>query len=414
MSSRNKFIISILVMLLVVLIIEYRMPRHFVWQPTFSHVDAQPFGCQVFDSVMQASMPNGYSVDRRGLMQLKRDSMLTSPQSILIITSEEVSLPDCNLILQLAEEGHTLMVAMLEIYVWGDTLGFDTKWNSMFRLRDVAGKEPDKGILTWKKEGNYKHNPLSVPVYPQMIERMMIPSDTVPSQVLMTYLEPDEAQDDEEAKPLAVAVSYPIGKGELILVSAPLLMTNYMMMSGDGWAMVGRLMDRLKQHPVIRSEGYMSVTAQAESTPFYVFLKEPPLRWALYLTLLSILLFCIFTARRRQRVIPVVQKPQNYNLEFVRLIGTLYWQDHWNPGLLAKKLTYTTEEIRRQTGIDITVTDSSPSGPIALLARHTGIDEQELSLKLKNIREAASGNHIVSDAELKTYIKELNKIQQSL
>ena len=57
MSSRNKFIIGILVMLLVVLIIEYRMPRHFVWQPTFSHVDAQPFGCQVFDSVMKATMP---------------------------------------------------------------------------------------------------------------------------------------------------------------------------------------------------------------------------------------------------------------------------------------------------------------------------------------------------------------------
>ena len=56
MSSRNKFIIGILVMLLVVLIIEYRMPRHFVWQPTFSHVDAQPFGCQVFDSVMKATM----------------------------------------------------------------------------------------------------------------------------------------------------------------------------------------------------------------------------------------------------------------------------------------------------------------------------------------------------------------------
>ena len=78
------------------------------------------------------------------------------------------------------------------------------------------------------------------------------------------------------------------------------------------------------------------------------------------------------------------------------------------------KIANNNTTIKTQTGIDITVTDSSPSGPIALLARHTGIDEQELSLILKNIREAASGNHIVSDAELKTYINELNKIQQSL
>ena len=82
--------------------------------------------------------------------------------------------------------------------------------------------------------------------------------------------------------------------------------------------------------------------------------------------------------------------------------------------LLAKKLSYTTEEIRRQTGIDITVSDSAPNGPIARLARHTGIDEQVLTLILKNIREAASGNYIITDAELKTYIKELNRIQQSL
>ena len=403
MSNRSKFIIAILVMLVVVLIIEYRMPRHFVWQPTYSHADAQPFGCMVFDSVMQASMPNGYSVDRRGLQQMKRDSMFTSPKSILIITSEGMPYTDCLFVLQLAAEGHTVMVASLEVYAWGDTLGFDTEWNSTFRLNDVAGKKPSKDTLIWTEDGIYARYPLSLQVYPQMVERTILPSDSIPSQVLMTY---QESQ--------AVAVAYPIDKGELILVSAPLLMTNYMMVSGDGWAMQGRLMDRLKPHPVIRTEAYMSATAQAESTPFYVFLREPPLRWALYLTLLTILLFCIFTARRRQRVIPVVEKPQNHNLEFVRLIGTLYWQDHWNPGLLAKKLSYTTEEIRRQTGIDITVSDSSPSGPIALLARHTGIDEQELSLILKHIREAASGNHIVSDAELKTYIKELNKIQQSL
>ena len=419
MNSRNKFIIGILVMLTVVLVIEYRMPRHFQWQPTFSHVDPQPFGCLVFDSVMKATMPNGYAIENRSLRQIfADDSVATSPKSILIITNESFSERDCNYILQLASEGHTLMVATSIPYDWSDTLGFDTKWNSLFRLQDVAGKAPSKALVAWEQDSLYAHHPLSLHVYSQMIERTMQPSDSIPSQVLMTFvsLDDDEDDDDEdvEQKPNALAVSYPIGKGEFILVSAPLLLTNYTMVSSDGWVLIGRLMDRLKQHPVIRTEAYMSITAQQESTPFYVFLREPPLRWALYLTLLAILLFCIFTARRRQRAIPVVQKPQNHNLEFVRLIGTLYWQDHWNPGLLAKKLSYTTEEIRRQTGIDITVSDSAPNGPIARLARHTGIDEQELTLLLKNIREAASGNYIVTDAELKTYIKELNRIQQSL
>ena len=189
MSSRNKFIIGILVMLLVVLIIEYRMPRHFVWQPTFSHVDAQPFGCQVFDSVMKATMPNGYIVDNRTLRQIfTDDSVADSPKSILIITNESFSERDRNYILQLASEGHTLMVATSIPYDWSDTLGFDTKWNSLFRLQDVAGKAPSKALVTWAQDSIYAHHPLSLHVYSQMIERTLQPSDTIPSRVLMTFV----------------------------------------------------------------------------------------------------------------------------------------------------------------------------------------------------------------------------------
>jgi hypothetical protein len=169
-------------------------------------------------------------------------------------------------------------------------------------------------------------------------------------------------------------------------------MTNYMTLNGNGWALQGRLMDRLKANPVIRIEAYMSATAQEESSPFYVLLREPPLRWSFYLALLGILLFCVFTARRRQRAIPVLTKPQNRNLEFVQLVGSLYWQEHWNPGLLAKKLAYTEEMIRSQKAT-------------------LSADDQYF---MNQVREAASGNFIVSDEELRIYIKELDRIQQSL
>jgi hypothetical protein len=187
-------------------------------------------------------------------------------------------------------------------------------------------------------------------------------------------------------------MSFKCGKGEFILVSAPLLFTNYMTISGQGSLMQARLMDCLKRHPVIRMECYGSATAMTESSQFYVFLKQPPLRWALYLTVLALLLFCIFTARRRQRVIPVIQKPQNRNLEFVKLIGSLYWQQHDNAGLLAKKLAYATEQIRQQ------------NVPLAA-------EDEEL---LKEIREYAYGNFVIPDKTLKYYINELNRILQSL
>jgi hypothetical protein len=295
-------------------------------------------------------------------------------------------------ILQLADEGNTVMVATTYLNEWADTLGFDFRWNNSFILSEVAGNNLEKDTLKWvsdmPKDSVYAQVPLWQSVYPQMIERTLLLPDSVPHDNLLIYNGTREG--DSVCEP--VAVSFSIGSGELILVSSPLLLTNYMTLDGNGSALQGRLMNRLKANPVIRTEAYMSVTAQEESSPFYVLLREPPLRWALYLTLLGILLFCVFTARRRQRVIPVVNKPQNRNLEFVKLIGTLYWQEHWNPGLLSKKLAYTEEEIRHH---------------------HASLLDDDLYF-LNKVREAASGNHIVSDEELKIFIKELDRIQQSL
>ena len=166
-----------------------------------------------------------------------------------------------------------------------------------------------------------------------------------------------------------------------------------MTLNGNGWALQGRLMDRLKANPVIRIEAYMSATpSKRVITILCARCVNHRCDWHLYLALLGILLFCVFTARRRQRAIPVLTKPQNRNLEFVQLVGSLYWQEHWNPGLLAKKLAYTEEMIRSQKAT-------------------LSADDQYF---MNQVREAASGNFIVSDEELRIYIKELDRIQQSL
>ena len=457
MSNRNRFVIGVTLLLVVILVIEYRMPRRFEWVPTFSHTDPQPFGCLVFDSVMKASMPLGYTVEKRTLWQMEHDSVFRKPMSLLVVSEEGPEWSDAKTLMTLAGDGHTIMVATTQLTPWCDTLGIDWHWNNRFELKDVAGKRPEKGRLEWMPAAGYEEHELLMPVFDQLIERTMsLEKDSVPPQespcpavsppespdslpespcpavsppespdslpecpcpavsppespdslpecpcpavsppesvsspeVLMEYIQPDK--DTIITNP--VAISFRIDKGEIILVSAPLLFTNYMTVSGNGSVVQGRLMDRLKHHSVIRSESFMSGTAMTESSPFYVFLKQPPLRWALYLALLGILLFCCFTSRRRQRVVPVIEKPQNRNVEFVQLIGTLYWQEHDNTGLLAKKLAYTKDEIRRQ---NVRV---SP-------------DDQYL---IDRITQTVDGQFALTDQELKAYVHELNRIQQAM
>ncbi|MBR6187656.1 MAG: DUF4350 domain-containing protein [Prevotella sp.] len=407
MSSRSKFIIGIIVLFTAFLIAEYRMPRKYQWVPTFAHNDPQPFGCMVFDSVLAASMPHGYTVERRTLWQMEKDSVFKEPKAVMIVTEEDIDNQRAA-VLRLASKGNTMLVATTDLYRWADTLGIDYNYNNPFRLSEIAGKNAKKGLLLWKNDTLCQWS-----VYVQIIERTLEIPDSIKCEQLASFFGVTVNSKNKNALPV-VAVSFRIGDGELILVSAPLLLTNYMMLSGDGHLFIARLMDRLKHLPVIRTESYMSGTAQTEQTPLYVLLKEPPLRWAVYLTMLTILLFCIFTARRRQRVIPVIRQPQNGNLEFARLIGSLYWQQHDNAGLLAKKLAYTAEELRRQTGIDITVPGGLPAGPLYQLSALTGRNPEDLRLLLKNIQQAATGNYTVSDQELKTYIDELDNLLHSL
>ena len=391
MTNRTKFIIGILLLLGIVFAIEYRMTKKFVWIPTYSHTDAQPFGCMLFDSLMQASLPNGYAVSKKTIWQMRHDSVFTQKRSLLIATDDYINNSDIRDLFGLVENGHTVLVAAKRLYNFADTLQIDYHYNSDFNISNIAGRNIEKTELCWTQDSAvYRGHPLSVSLYNQLIPFTLEGNDSVACDTLIMLMEYNENKEQVDEHP--IALSFKWGKGELILVSAPLLFTNYMTISGQGSLMQARLMDRLKQHPVIRMESYVSGTAQTESSQFYVFLQRPPLRWALYLTVLSLLLFCIFTARRRQRVIPVVQKPQNMNLEFVKLIGSLYWQQHDNPGLLAKKLAYATEEIRRQKA-------------------QIAPEDDKL---LQEIKEYAYGGYVISDKELKNYINEINRILQSL
>ena len=80
--------------------------------------------------------------------------------------------------------------------------------------------------------------------------------------------------------------------------------------------------------------------------------------------------------------------------------------------MLKKKLAYTAEEIRRVTGIDIL--DDDDSDAYEQLARIAGRDPQQMRIFLRNARKGAQGQHLVTEAELKLFVDELNNISKNL
>ena len=205
----------------------------------------------------------------------------------------------------------------------------------------------------------------------------------------------------------------PWGKGEIILVSTPLLFTNYGVLDGDNATYLFRLLSRMKNLPVVRTAAYQQGIEQLQETPLRYFLSQRPLRWAIYLTMIAILLFMIFSAKRRQRAIPVIPEPENRSLEFTKLIGTLYYQKNDHANLVHKKFTYFAEELRREVQVDIEeVTDDEYS--FLKIAQKTGMDVEVIGKFIREIRPVIYGGRTLSAEEMKRFIDKMNEIMNHI
>lgn len=202
-----------------------------------------------------------------------------------------------------------------------------------------------------------------------------------------------------------------IGKGEIFLVSTPLMFTNYGILDNHNASYAFRLLSYMKGKPLIRIEAY-GTHSDKPRTPLRYILSEPPLRWAVYSIIILLILFMVFTARRRQRIIPVVKTPPNRSFEFMQLISNLYYQRHDNGEILKMKHLYFCAEVKSLIGVDLqeNIPDESD---YRRLAEKTGMENQLLSKLLKNIQYAVYRSE-VDDLQLKQYVDGMNDILRAL
>lgn len=117
MKGNHWFIAGIIVFLVLMFAIECRLPKKFVWNPTFSHYDKQPFGCAVFDSLLSSSLPKGYSLSRKTFYELEQEDT-TLRRGILVVT-DNLHLTDVDVVvLSLPEVRRGRLVQVSERWEW--------------------------------------------------------------------------------------------------------------------------------------------------------------------------------------------------------------------------------------------------------------------------------------------------------
>ena len=130
-----------------------------------------------------------------------------------------------------------------------------------------------------------------------------------------------------------------IGEGFFYLHTNPIVFSNIELLDKKRLPYISAVFSNLSNGPIFWDEysklpGYIdnrpSRRGLSDKSPFQYILSQPPLAWAWYLVVVMTLLYLLFRTKRRQRIIPVLERNSNTSLEFLQTIGHLYFlqNDH--------------------------------------------------------------------------------------
>lgn len=420
MKSSRLFIVVIIALMVVIILFEMNAPARFNWDDhSQSYKSKQPFGCYVMDSVLRASLPHGYEVIGSDFEQYIGENAKPMKHTFLFTNTFEYFRPDTNF-LKMIEEGNNAIIATdYNISYYDDSteemgLGYKCYSNNYYYDGDYFSKESlsiNASYDTVYWESGEMFAPASYPINSVLCSKELILSSDY--RILATLNEKHENGSDGDVD--TVAGIRDCGKGKIVVVSMPMLFSNYGILNDTIRPLVLRLLSQCSDLPMVRYDpSLMSEMEQdeQEDSPLHYLLANRPLRWALYLALTTVILFVLFSARRRQRVIPVIKPPVNHMMDFVKRIGGIYYKRHDNVDLLIKKYVTFGNELRTKAMINVDDYDHIDD-ELQSLSTRTGIPFKELQQQIYDVWRATNASSI-NDKRLQQLIDAMNNILQRI
>lgn len=174
------------------------------------------------------------------------------------------------------------------------------------------------------------------------------------------------------------------GKGHLYLHSEPLILTNYYLLKPGNERYVQDVFSYLPDRETIWFTGD-NQKSSVSTSPMRFILSQPALKYSWWLLLAGLLLFVFFNAKRKQRIVPIIEPLQNKSVEFVKSIGNLYLQEGDFHDMMAKKAQYFLNRVRMDLLIDTNSLDSHFQEKLHL---KTGINKDKIAEATKLLSDA--------------------------
>lgn len=342
MKWMRGYIVIMVLILCAYLYAEYKRPPVIDWTPTLSYMDKIPYGTYVVYNQLNELFTKKPEVLRIPVYDQVNNSKDTGEVYILIAEELDITGTDEDELLRYISLGNTVfMVAENFSKNLRDTLGFEIK-STFYRDNEADSVSLHLVNPAFGKKVSYSMQKHTVDGY---FEKF----DTARTTILgMNNMEKVNF------------IRFDIGKGHLMLHAAPMAFTNYFILTDNNSRYIEQAFSYLpKNAAAVYWDEYYKIGRGGPSTPLRVILSKPPLKAAYFLALASIILFLVFQSKRKQRVIPVLEKPRNATMDFVETVSRVYYNQQNHRNIALKKVTYLLDQVRSNYGLQTQLLDEA-------------------------------------------------------
>ncbi|MCJ8154288.1 hypothetical protein MKJ01_11010 [Chryseobacterium sp. SSA4.19] len=194
------------------------------------------------------------------------------------------------------------------------------------------------------------------------------------------------------------------GEGNIFVHSEPLFITNYYLLKRGSVQYTQDVFSYLDNRETV-----WFVEGSSKTSQFFLrfILSNPALKYAWWVLLGGLVLFIFFNAKRKQRIVPVIEPLKNTSVDFVKSIGNLYLQEGDFHDMMAKKAQYFLNRVRMDLLIDTQKIDEEFAKKLHL---KTGKPEEMIGQAVDFIKKATDPYAAVMKEDLEKMNRLLDEI----
>jgi len=398
-NKDRKYLIYLGILASVLLIVFLTKNKQYDWRITFAHDDKNPYGAFALNEILSTSQKVVHCY--KTFYELN-DSITSDGNLFIIAERFTPDKEDAKAMINFAQRGGNLLIAANHIYGnFADTL--EIKTTSHFISAYGTTSQADSTFL---RLSNHRLDTANVFYFQRddvnnyftRYDTSVIPTKKAKPMPLDISL----LTKNDDREPAAIRIRH--GKGQIILISTPMIFTNILLLRNDNHRLVSSLLSYLPQKKTYWTEFYQLGRMEFGS-PLRVVLETEPLRWAYYLVIGSILIFILVEIKRKQRAIPVIKPLANTTLEFVKIISSLYYEKADHKSVAMKKIRYFNESVRNKYNFTLSI---QATNYVTTLSLKAGVSENIVQ-RLSDSIQTIISHEKISHEELSTLVERIQE-----